>query len=135
MAENLYGDEWITVSFDAGTSLVRYTRSNAPYPDVQAVERSFAGLRGAIRHVDPGLKPKLLIDTRRAPPRNDPAFEALVQRATVEFATRFARVATLMATAVGKLQAVRLAHERGAENPHVFDDEQAALAYLGVAPR
>jgi hypothetical protein len=130
MAETLYGDEWITVTFDAGTGLVRYTRSDVPYPDVQAVERSFAALRAAGRKVPLGTK--LLIDTRRAPPRNDPAFEAYVQRATAEFVTRFSRVATLMRTAVGKLQVARLAHERGAEKPHVFDDEHQALLYLGI---
>ena len=130
MVEVLYGDEWITVSWDAGVGLVRYTRSSAAYPDVETAVRSFDAMRGAVRRVSPGGSAKLLIDTRRAPPRNDPAFEAQVQRATAEFATRFVRVATLMATAVGKLQAVRLAHERGAEKPHVFDDEQAALAYL-----
>jgi hypothetical protein len=134
MAEVLYDDEWITVSWDAGIGLVRYTRSSVPYPDVEAVVRSFDAMRTAVRKVIPGSNTKLLVDTRRAPPRNDPAFEAQVQRATVEFATRFARVATLMSTAVGKLQAARLAHERGAPTPHVFDDERAALAYLGVAP-
>jgi hypothetical protein len=130
MAETLYGDEWITVTFDAGSGLVRYTRSDVPYPDVQAVARSLDAMRAAVRRVVPAANAKLLIDTRRAPPRNDPAFEAQVQRTTVEFSTRFGRVATLISTAVGKLQVARLAQERGADKPHVFDDELAALAYL-----
>lgn len=131
MATTLYQDEWVTLSFDPTRGLVRYTRSDVAYPNLDAVERSYAGLRGVILHVAPGTN--LLIDVRLAPPRNDAAFEAQTNRAVDGLVKRFAKVATIVRTAVGRLQTARLAHERGVDHPHIFDDEAAALAYLGAA--
>jgi hypothetical protein len=130
MATTLYKDEWVTISFDPQTGLVRYTRSAAAYPDLGAVERSFANMRAVVLPSATGRN--LLIDVRLAPPRNDPAFEAHINRAIEQVWKRFAKVATLVQTAVGKLQTVRLAHERGVDRPRIFDDEHEALAYLGV---
>jgi hypothetical protein len=126
----LYKDEWVTLTFEAATGLVRYTRSGVPYPDMDALERSYAGLRTLVMPSVPGLK--LLIDVRLAPPRNDAAFEAHANAAIGSFTRRFDKIATLVRTAVGKLQTARLAHERGVE-ANSFDDERAALAFLGVA--
>jgi hypothetical protein len=85
----------------------------------------------AVLPVVAGLK--LLIDVRLAPPRNDAAFEVHINRLIGDVWSRFGKIATLVRTAVGRLQSVRLAHERGVAQPHVFEDEQEALAYLGVA--
>jgi hypothetical protein len=131
MATVLYKDQWIAISFDPQTGLVRYSRSEVPYPDLDTVERSFASMRAVVLPINPGRT--LLIDVRLAPPRNDAAFEAHINRAIEGVWRRFGKVATLVQTAVGKLQTVRLAHERGVDRPRVFDDEQEALAYLGVA--
>jgi hypothetical protein len=133
MTTILHKDEWITLSFDPGCGLVRYTRSAVPYPDLAAVERSLYGVRAVALPLAAGLK--LLIDVRLAPPRNDAAFEAHINRVIEEVWKRFGKVATLVRTAVGKLQTVRLAQERGVEKPYVFADEQEALAYLGVAAK
>jgi hypothetical protein len=130
MTSILYADEWVTFSVDTKRGLVRYERSEKPYAiEGGDIERSYAGIREAVQGVPPGLK--LLIDVRRAPPRNDAAFEAMANGALDELVKRFAKHATLVRTAVGKLQSVRLASERGAQ-AHVFDQEPAALAYLGL---
>jgi hypothetical protein len=133
MATILHQDEWITISFDAENRLVRYTRSAVPYPDLGAVERSLTGVRALLLPVSGDLR--LLIDVRLAPPRNDAGFEAQINGAIEGVWKRFGKVATLVRTAVGKLQTARLAHARGVEDAHVFGDEGEALAYLGVAAK
>jgi hypothetical protein len=125
----LYEDEWVTLSFDTASGVVCYRRSAAPYGTPADIERSYAGVREVAERLAPGLK--LLLDIRLAPPRNDAAFEARANGAIDAFVARFVKHATLVRTAVGKLQSVRLAHERGAE-PHVFDEEGAALDYLAA---
>ncbi len=123
----LVEDAWSRVTVDAAVGLVRYERNELAYPDADTVERSYLLLRDAIVKVPPGMK--LLIDIRRAPPRNDEAFEAKANVAIAALTRRFTKVATLVRTAVGKLQSTRLAKNRGAQ-AHVFDDEKAAVAYL-----
>ncbi len=127
MTQVLYQDEWITLTFDEARALVRYTRNDVPYGGVENVTRSFAGVGALTTQVPRGAK--LLIDIRSAPPRNDDAFEAKTSAALTAYLVRFVRHATLVRTAVGKLQSARIARERGVE-PHVFEDEEAALAYL-----
>jgi hypothetical protein len=127
-ARVLYEDQWVTVTFTVAQGLVRYQRSAVPYASIADVEGSYAKVREVVERIAPGLK--LLIDVRQAPPRNDAAFEAKVNGVLDTFTARFARHATLVKTAVGKLQTARLAHERGAVS-HAFGDEGEALAYLG----
>jgi len=127
MATILYEDAWAAVSLDPATGLVRYTRTALPYGDLADMERSFAGVESVAARVTPAMK--LLVDLRLAPPRNDRAFEGRSLGVLQAFARRFGGMATLVRTAVGKLQTARLAKERGAE-ANVFDDEAAALAFL-----
>jgi hypothetical protein len=129
MSTILYEDAWAVVSLDASRGLVRYTRTALAYGSLVEVARSFDGVRGIGTRITPGLK--LLVDVRLAPPRNDPAFESRSMAALQGLAQKFTRVATLVRTAVGKLQTTRLAKERGTD-AHAFDDEAAALAYLDV---
>ena len=123
----LYEDDWITLSFDERRGLARYVRNAAPYGAIANLERSFAGVAALVGQIPRGSK--LLIDVRSAPPRNDEAFEARTNAALAGFLVRFAKTATLVRTAVGKLQTARLARARGVE-ARVFEDEDAALAYL-----
>jgi len=127
MIKVLHEDEWITVSFDEARRLVRYTRSSVPYGDAKNLDRSLGGAGALAAQIPRGMK--LLVDLRRAPPRNDDAFEAKTSLALAEFLPRFAKHATLMSTAVGKLQAARMARARGV-TARAFEDEAAALAYL-----
>ncbi|HEY1690940.1 MAG TPA: hypothetical protein VGG39_02190 [Polyangiaceae bacterium] len=129
-ARVLYEDQWVTMTFTAAQGLVRYRRSAVPYGSMADLEGSYAKVQEVVERMAPGLK--LLIDVRQAPPRNDAAFEAKVNGVLDAFTARFARHATLVRTAVGKLQTARLAHERGAV-PHAFGDEAEALAYLGCS--
>jgi hypothetical protein len=128
MTTVLYQDAYVTITIDPGAGLVRYERSDVPYAAATDIERSYAAVGAAVTRLLPGMK--LLIDVRRAPPRNDAMYEAKVNEVFESFARRFVRHATLVRTAAGKLQTKRLAQARGTE-ARVFDDEAAALAYLG----
>lgn len=77
---------------------------------------------------------KLLIDSRAAPPRNDPEFELEIVRAFAGFSRVFVARAALIKSAAGKLQVRRLSREVWADDtaPVVFTHEDEALSYLGV---
>jgi len=127
MASVIHQDAWATIRLDDALGLLRYERSSVPYATVDEVERAYAAAGEALGHVRPGLK--LLIDMRQAPPRNDDEFETRAGAALGVLLGRFPRYATLVRTAVGKLQTARIAAERGVV-AHVFEDERDALAYL-----
>lgn len=127
MVKVLYTDAWVTLTLDTTRALVRYERTDVAYANERDLETSYAAVGRAFQLLPPNAK--LLIDVRRAPPRNDDAFEAKAKPALEQLLRRFAKTATLVRTAVGKLQSIRLASARGV-TPHVYDDEDAALAYL-----
>jgi hypothetical protein len=70
----------------------------------------------------------LVVDTRQAPPRNDPAFEEAFRPVRVRLLRGFVRVAVLVATPMGRLQAERHAREDGL-SVRAFVDEAQAKAY------
>lgn len=74
----------------------------------------------------------LLMDMREGPLRNDPEYEQRLQRSVVRLVAGFRRVALLMQTSVGVLQAGRLRRENGqlAVLPVPFRSEAEARAYL-----
>ena len=131
MTRVLYADAHVTLVLDDAAGLVRYVRSSERFgsiDDVRAVHQKIADAALLIpRH---GLK--LLLDVREAPARNDEAFEQEITRALQAFMPRFAGPAVLVKSAVGRLQTLRLARERGDSPPPIFGDEEEALQYLGV---
>ncbi len=85
-------------------------------------------LERAITHADLS-RLGLLLDIRDGPIRNDAPFEQAVRPYQEAVTKRFARVAVLVKTPVGKLQAGRVMRsiEHG---PRVFIDEREAIAFL-----
>jgi hypothetical protein len=79
---------------------------------------------------------RLLIDIRWAPGNNDPAIERSIQRFRRDVGALFPVVATLVASAVGRLQLNRLSRERSdAGNVGtIFLSEEEAMAYLMSRP-
>ena len=75
------------------------------------------------------LVPEILRD---GPMRNEPEYEALMNRALLRMGTGFRRLAVLMKSSVGMLQASRLRRERGgiAAALRAFQSEQEARDYL-----
>jgi hypothetical protein len=129
MTKTLHADEWVTLTYDEGAGLVRYERSDRPYGSFADIDGCHEALTASASWLPRGLK--LLIDIRRAPPRNDEGFETRVNKYLATLLPRFSGMSVLVKTAVGKLQTARLAAERG-ETAHVYDDEAQALAHLGM---
>jgi hypothetical protein len=133
MQQELFADEHLRVTLDSASGLVRYVRSERPYASLETVRSIHATMTQALRaHAARPLK--LLIDSRAAPARNDPDFEAEIVRAFQTFGPLFIARAMLVKSAVGKLQVQRLTREVWSSSltPAVFSSEADALAYLEV---
>lgn len=77
---------------------------------------------------------RLLVDVRLAPGNNEPVTEKAVQEFRRQLAELFPVTATIVATAVGRLQLGRLGRERGDANVRIFFDEAEAIAFLMSHP-
>jgi len=73
---------------------------------------------------------RLLIDVRLGPGNNNPLLEQPIQQFRRQLAELFPTSATLAATAVGRLQIMRMSRERKDGGIHVFLDEAEAIAHL-----
>jgi hypothetical protein len=127
----LYEDRFIAVTLDDGQGLVRYVRTRERYPSLEVMRGSNAATAKAAELLPRGTL-KLLLDLRDAPPRNDDDFEKEAGRALNAFLPSFKAHAILMRTAVGRLQAQRMARAERGDSPSVFTAEADALAHLGV---
>ena len=74
------------------------------------------------------LSANLLVDTRDAPPRNDPAFELSFEPLRTAMLSGFRRVAILVRTTAGRLQAERHTRNDGVGG-RVFTEEADARMY------
>ena len=112
--------------------LVVITRTAQEFGELADVrwmfERIDRAIEGVHRH-----RASLLIDSRRAPPRNDPEFERVFTPLRQELMGSFSRVALLLRSAVGVLQMSRLLRVDGI-SVGVYTDAAEALVYLGAPP-
>jgi hypothetical protein len=124
----LYRDEYYVVRADAG--ILRLERTATPYPTMPAMHASNLGLAGALRKT---TTRRVLLDLRKGPPgRNDATFESESAPWRIQLAKECDRVAVLVRSVAGKLQAQRLSRdEQRGGNAQVFMSEAEALAYLG----
>lgn len=109
--------------------IVRAFRTPVPFADEVELRGSMMALQQPIRIDRKRLG--LLVDLREGPFRNDDSFESTLARYRVELFSGWAAVATILRTAVGRLQVSRLAREDGREM-QIFSDEPSALAYLAT---
>ncbi|AUX44593.1 hypothetical protein SOCE26_060590 [Sorangium cellulosum] len=125
----LLQNEYLTVAADPALHLVRTTRSELPYPSpddfirchTEALQIYESLVRGSLGH---------LVDLRRVPMNNDPAFEAATGRTRAMVVQEFACAAIVVRTAVGALQVNRLLREEQNDHVAVFHDEDVAMTYL-----
>ena len=71
----------------------------------------------------------LLVDSRLAPGRNDPGFEAAMTEFRRQALPGFAATAVLVQSATGRLQAQRITRQDSTDQL-VTSDEAVAVAYL-----
>ena len=129
--QEIFRDEYYVVVADK--EFLRLERTALPYPTMAAMHESNLGLAGALRKAR--LR-RVLLDLRKGPPgRNDEEFETEGAPWRIQLAKECERVAVLVRSAAGKLQAQRLSRdERRGGNAHVFMSEAEALAYLSGKP-
>ncbi|HEY2749292.1 MAG TPA: hypothetical protein VGL86_31960 [Polyangia bacterium] len=125
----VFRDEYYAVRVDQ--SIVRLERTATPYPTMAAMHESNLGLAGALRKAR--LR-RVLLDLRNGPPgRNDATFESESAPWRIQLAKECERVAILVRSVAGKLQAQRLSRdEKRGGNAHVYLSEAEALAYLSA---
>ncbi len=128
VARQLFRDEYFTVLAEEGRGIVRTIRSDKPFTSMQELEASFAGLIKALDDLG-RARYALLADIRAAPGRNDPEFEAALQRVRLRWISGFRKVGVLVQSAVGLLQVKRYARQDGVRRL-VTSDEDELMRYL-----
>ena len=131
----LYRDEYVTVLGDPDGIVVRIVRSTVPHPSPQVLEDSY--MQGTLAMDRYGRKGRgLLVDVRLSIGRNEPEYDAALQRARQRNDAGFARIAVLLRSAAGMLQLMRLSEEDGTIRL-ITMSEPDALAYLrhGAVPK
>lgn len=132
---NLWKNSFVTVSQPVGTNLVVMRRSSSEIDDIAEVEQ-VADRLAQLFPLDRRRDLVLLQDMRDAPRTTDAEYERKMVPIVMRMCDGFSRIAVLIRTAVGQLQARRL--QRSGALPYgVFDDEDEALRFLsqGGNPR
>ncbi len=128
---SLYGDDYVTLTFSAREGFFRFVRLSKPYESVDAARQSYESMIGIMPAFFVSHKaPRLLVDMRLAPARNDPAFEEMQRGYRQLLLKRFVRVATLLHSRAGLLHVQRYGREDGRPDAHGFQDERSAVHYL-----
>lgn len=125
----LYESPYARLEADDARHLVRFTRTDVPFPTVEDAANTFRALAHTPTDFD-RTEYVLLTDLRSAHGRNDPGFEQAIARYRSELFAGFSKRATLVKTMAGALQVQRLGREQHAPEVRVFQDEVEAMAYL-----
>jgi hypothetical protein len=130
--EILFEHPLLRVTLDRAAGIVRYERTEQPWPSIDDVRRVHDRFFEVVFSMPQGAY-ALLLDVRRAPPRNDDEYESVIGGYMDRLIRHFRKCALLVKTAAGRLQVLRL--ERHAKRPAaaVFLDEAEALAHLASA--
>jgi hypothetical protein len=128
----LVRNEYFSLSANDDARIMRLLRTGTAFASTEAIDQAFLDVARASDTVSPAWG--LLLDSRDAPARNDPAFEEQFKRLRRPILARFGRTAVLVKSAAGKLQVARYAREDNAALA-VFDDETEAIAFLKTGPR
>lgn len=130
MAEILR-NKYFLINRVTGSPMIEIKRTAEPFNSIEEMRAAFGQVNRALD--DAGrLTANLLVDTRDAPPRNDPAFELAFEPLRIAMLSGFRRVGVLVKTTAGRLQAER--HSRKDRlDWQVFTDEGSARAFCGRA--
>lgn len=124
----LFRNEYFTLLCHQAENVVEVVRSSVAFPSPQEAALAFAPLLLLLddlgRH-----RYALLLDSRDAIPNNDPRYEASYARFRTDLHRGFQRIAVLVRTSAGNLQAMRLVPT--VEAPvRVFLDRDAAWSFV-----
>lgn len=116
------------LSHDPETGIVWMVRSGLAFDSIVELRSAHQPIVAALDAL--GREGKcLLVDTRLAPPRDDPEFEDTLRPIRGRIMRDFVRVAVLTRTVIGQLQVQRQARE-SSEQMGVFNLESEAIDYL-----
>lgn len=129
----LYRSAHFLVTFDEERKLVCRKRTDLGFASPAQIEAAYAALLDVVEpfhHPDHAL----LADLRLAPPRNDPAYEAIISLYYHRLFAGFHKIAVLVKMEAGRLQILRLATPEVAPRMRPFTDERAAFDFLFGPP-
>lgn len=124
----LFQSDYVVITLEFLGRIVRYRRLAQPFPSLACAAEIYAGVLKAYDQI--GRQGRgLLIDSREAPGRNDPEFEALLGDFRSKALPGFSGNVVLVKTAVGLLQAQRHGRTEG-RIQHITDDVHEAIGQL-----
>ncbi len=126
----VFENDLFRVEHDAAHKIVIVRRRALPLDQVMTDET----LPQVLSVLRPLRGQRLLTDLRATTGNNSPGHEAKAQLLRRHLGELFPVRATLVASAVGRLQVLRMARERGEINHAAFLDEAEALAFLRTQP-
>jgi hypothetical protein len=126
----VFENDLFRVEHDAGSKVVIVRRRALPLDQALTDET----LRQVLAVLRPLRGQRLLTDLRATAGNNSPGHEARAQVLRRHIGELFSVRATLVSTAVGRLQVLRMARERGETNHAAFLDEAEAIAFLRMQP-
>jgi hypothetical protein len=123
-----YSSALFTIMREGGTIVVM-ARTQQSLGTTRNLETALTAMRNEIQRASGGKIPGLLLDFRRAPSRIDEEFETAFARTRPHIYVGFTRVAYLMSSTLGKLQAQRYARDDG-QGAQAFLNEKLAMAFV-----
>ncbi|HEY2409248.1 MAG TPA: hypothetical protein VGI10_24755 [Polyangiaceae bacterium] len=119
-----------SLRIDRGCSLFVAQRTSLPFRDAAEITKCFDQVERELSAI-PRKVYSLLVDTRRGPLRNDPAFEAALGKERGKLLFGFRKNAALTRTAAGCMQIERFARIDG-RTVCATPDPAVAFEYLGL---
>jgi hypothetical protein len=126
--KQIFQDVYFTVLVDEQIGIVRTIRSSTPFASLEELDGVFARLGDALDALGRS-RYGLLADLRAGPGRNDPQFEAAMERLRPRWTGGFRKVGVLVRSTVGLLQIQRHARSDGFERM-ISKHEDELLKYL-----
>ncbi|MCY1074994.1 hypothetical protein [Archangium lansingense] len=128
MSKQVFRSDYFTVLVDERMGIIRTIRSDKPFGTLQEFDAEFEALIKALDDLG-RARYALIADIRAVPGRNDPEFEAALQRVRARWIGGFRKVGVLVQSAVGMLQVKRYARQDTIRRL-VTNDEEELLRYL-----
>lgn len=124
----LFRNEYFTVILHASERVVEVVRSSVAFPSPEEVVTAFTAMLMLLddlgRH-----RYSLLLDSREAVPNNQPRYEASYARFRADLHRGFRKIAVVVTTPAGNLQATRLLPNTPAPT-RVFQDRDSAWDFV-----
>lgn len=126
----LLSDAHFEMVYDEAARVVSLRRTTAPFSTITQMTDGFEGINRILDGIGRS-NVALIVDTREAPPRNDPAFESAFAPLRSKMFRGLRRAAVVVATPIGRLQVERHARE-DRTGVRAFTDAVEARTYCSA---